>query len=319
MSGLLHTLKVHKRELQGGNVAVLELVEPQGRPLPAFSAGAHVDVHLAPGLVRQYSLCGDPADLSHYRLGVLRDPGSRGGSLAVHEQFQEGCEVTIGTPRNLFPLAATARRSILIGGGIGITPMLAMAHQLHAQGQPFELHYCGRSRKQSAFVGELEQAAFAACVKTHFDDEHAGQKLDLASVLGRGQAGVHVYTCGPGGFMDWVISHAQAAGFTAEHIHREYFQATAELTGNAFDVVARRSGKRVRVTPGQSIAQALINAGVKLQVACEQGMCGTCLCTVLEGQPDHRDVYLTDEEKGDNQQILTCCSRALSATLVLDI
>ncbi|CAI3797996.1 Carnitine monooxygenase reductase subunit [Pseudomonas sp. MM221] len=319
MSGPLHTLKVHRREVQGGNVVVLELVEPQGRPLPAFSAGAHVDVHLGTGLVRQYSLCGNPADLSRYRLGILRAHNSRGGSLAAHEQLHEGGEVTIGMPRNLFPLAPAARRSVLIGGGIGITPLLAMAHQLHTQGQPFELYYCGRSRQQSAFVDELERAAFAACVHTHFDDEHAGRKLDLAGVLGNGQPGLHLYTCGPGGFMDWVIGHAQAAGFTPEHIHREYFQACAERAGDAFDVVALRSGKTVRVSPGQSIAQALVTAGVKLQVACEQGMCGTCLCTVLDGQPDHRDVYLTDEEKADNQQILTCCSRALSATLILDI
>ncbi|GHS81872.1 vanillate monooxygenase oxidoreductase subunit [Pseudomonas sp. PAGU 2196] len=319
MSGPLLTLKVHKRDLQGEDVVVLDLVEPQGRALPAFSAGAHVDVHLGAGLVRQYSLCSDPADLTRYRVGVLRDPRSRGGSAAVHALLQEGREVTIGQPRNLFPLAEAASGSLLFGGGIGITPMIAMAHQLHAQAQPFELHYCARSRKRSAFVQELEHAGFAACVHTHFDDETASGKLDLASVLGQAPAGVHVYVCGPSGFMDWVIGHAQAAGFAPDHIHSEYFQAAVETHGAAFDVVARRSGKTVRVSEGHSIARALAAAGVNIQVACEQGMCGTCLCTVLEGRPDHRDVYLTDEEKQANEQILTCCSRALSDTLVLDI
>ncbi|HDS1817437.1 TPA: oxidoreductase [Pseudomonas putida] len=319
MSGPLLTLKVHKRDLQGEDVVVLDLVEAQGRTLPPFSAGAHVDVHLGTGLVRQYSLCGDPADLTRYRLGVLRDPRSRGGSVAVHALLQEGREVTIGAPRNLFPLAKAARRSLLFGGGIGITPMIAMAHQLHAEAQPFELHYCARSRRRSAFLHELEQADFAACVHPHFDEDNAGGKLDLASVLGQAPAGVHVYVCGPGGFMDWVIGHAQAAGLPPEQIHREYFQAAVETQGDAFEVVARRSGKTVRVSEGQSIARALAAAGVNIQVACEQGMCGTCLCTVLEGRPDHRDVYLTEEEKQADTQILTCCSRALSDTLVLDI
>ncbi|GLZ89154.1 vanillate monooxygenase oxidoreductase subunit [Metapseudomonas resinovorans] len=319
MSEQVLNLVVRKRVEQGEGVVILDLADPSGKPLPAFEAGAHVDIHLKSGLVRQYSLCGDPANASVYRLGVLRDPASRGGSIAVHELLQEGSEVAIGAPRNLFPLAAGASRSILIGGGIGITPMIAMAHELTAKDSAFELHYCGRSRSRTAFLDELESADFASRVRTHFDDEAAEQKLDLPAVLGKPADDVHVYVCGPAGFMDWVIAEAGKAGYADDHIHREYFQVEVDASGDSFEVVASRSGKTVQVAEGQSIVDALAGVGIKIEISCEQGVCGTCLCDVLEGEPDHRDVYLTDEEKAANDQILVCCSRAKSNKLVLDI
>lgn len=220
----------------------------------------------------------------------------------------------ISVPRNLFPLAADARRSVLLGGGIGVTPMIAMAYALHAAGQIFELHYCGRERGRSAFLAELTSAPFAAQVFTHFDDEGPEQKLDLATVLGKGEAGVHMYTCGPAGFMDWVIQGARDQGYTDAHIHKEYFQVDVDSSGGSFEVVAARIGKTVQVTGGQSILAALAKVGIKIEISCEQGVCGLCLCDVLEGEPDHRDVYLTDDEKAGNDQILVCCSRAKSKT-----
>ncbi|MBK5542530.1 oxidoreductase [Pseudomonas sp. TH05] len=319
MSDQVLKVVVRKREEQGDGVVVLDLADPLGQPLPAFEAGAHVDVHLKPGLVRQYSLCGDPAQPLAYRLGVLKDPASRGGSLAVHELLLEGREIEISAPRNHFPLAPDARRSILIGGGIGITPMVAMAYALNARDSDFELHYCARSRSRSAFLEELGNAAFAPRLHTHFDDEADAQKLDLAKVLGSPQAGVHVYVCGPAGFMDWVIAQAIAQGYADDHVHREYFQVDVDASGAGFEVHAARSGKTVQVAEGQSIVEALGAVGIKIEISCEQGVCGTCLCDVLEGEPDHRDVYLTDEEKQANDQILVCCSRAKSKKLVLDI
>lgn len=319
MNEQLLKVQVHKRQLQGDGVVVLELVPVGGRVLPAFEAGAHVDIHIAPGLVRQYSLCSDPADNASYRLGVLKDPASRGGSSAVHEALLEGAEVQISAPRNLFPLARDARRSILIGGGIGITPMIAMAYALQARGEDFELHYCGRSRSRSAFLDELENAAFAERVSTHFDDEAPEQRLALEALLGQAQAGVHVYTCGPSGFMDWVIGEARKHGYADDHIHREYFQLEVDAGGDSFEVVAAASGKSVTVAEGQTILEALGSIGISIEVSCEQGVCGTCMCGVLEGEPDHRDVYFTDEEKEANDQILVCCSRSRSKTLVLDI
>lgn len=315
----LLTVQVRKRQLQGDGVVVLDLIPVGGAKLPTFEAGAHVDIHIAPGLVRQYSLCSDPADSAVYRLGVLRDPASRGGSTSVYDTLLEGAEVQISAPRNLFPLASEARRSILIGGGIGITPMIAMAYALHAKGEDFELHYCGRSRSRSAFLDELQSAAFAERVHTHFDDEAPAQKLDMDRVLGQAESGVHVYTCGPSGFMDWVIGESVKHGYADDHIHREYFQIEVDNSGASFEVVAARSGKTVQVAEGQTILAALADVGIQIEISCEQGICGTCLCDVLEGEPDHRDVYLTDDEKQANDQILICCSRAKSKKLVLDI
>jgi vanillate O-demethylase ferredoxin subunit len=310
---------VQRRQEQGHGVLVLDMVSVDGRELPPFEAGAHVDLHLGEGLVRQYSLAGNPGERTVYRLGILKDPNSRGGSTAAHERLQEGTEVRIGVPRNHFPLAMEAERSVLIGGGIGITPMIAMAHALFDAGKAFELHYCGRNRAACAFLDELVAGPFADCLHPHFDDGAAEQRLDLAAALGAVAPGTHLYVCGPTGFMDWVIAEAGRLGFPPAQIHKEYFQVEADTSGDAFDVVAKRSGKTVRVAEGQSIVEALATVGIKVTMSCEQGVCGTCLCNVLDGVPDHRDVFLTDEEKADNDQILLCCSRAKSDTLVLDI
>lgn len=318
MKDVLLNVVVRKAHQQGAGVLVLDLCSSAGEPLPTFEAGAHVDVHLPGGLVRQYSLCGDPADQDRYRLGVLKDPASRGGSDAVHATLREGTAVTISAPRNLFPLASSAQRSLLIGGGIGITPMIAMAYALHARNAEFELHYCGRSRSHAAFLEELAAAPFAHRVTPHFDDEPAS-KLDLAAVLGTAANDGHVYTCGPSGFMEWVIDGARAVGYPEHQVHREYFQVEVDSSGEAFEVHAARSGITVQVNAGQSIVQALANVGIEVDVSCEQGVCGTCLCDVLEGQPDHRDVYLTDDEREANDQMLLCCSRSSSKRLVLDI
>lgn len=310
---------VRRREEQGHGVLVLDLASAEGEPLPPFEAGAHVDVHLGEGLVRQYSLAGTPADRSVYRLGILKDPKSRGGSIAAHERLQEGTEIRIGVPRNHFPLEMEAAHTVLVGGGIGITPMIAMAHALADAGKSFELHYCGRTRASCAFLDELASGAFADRVHPHFDDGADEQRLELDGVLGKAAPGTHVYVCGPSGFMDWVIGEARRLGLPEAQIHKEYFQVEADTSGSAFDVVAKKSGKTVRVEEGRSIVEALATIGIKVQVSCEQGVCGTCLCNVLEGVPDHRDIFLTDEEKADNDQMLLCCSRAKSDTLVLDI
>jgi len=308
------TLQVIRRELQG-EVVLLTLAHAEGIDLPPFSAGAHIDLHLADDLVRPYSLCGDPQDRRHYQLGILKDAQSQGGSLAAHA-LNVGDRVRIGDPRNLFALDATASHSLLIGGGIGITPMLAMAAELHASGRSFSLHYCARTREGAAFISQLEQAAWADRVQLHFSD---ARRLNLAAVLTDVPANTHVYTCGPTRLMDAVAEQAAASGYRPEQVHQECFSVDVETGGTAFEVFAAASGITVQVLENQTIVEALAIAGLKVCVSCKQGICGSCLTDVLEGEPDHRDSYLTDEEKADGDQMLLCCSRAKSARLVIDL
>nr|WP_159465442.1 PDR/VanB family oxidoreductase [Scandinavium goeteborgense] len=308
------TLQVIRRELQG-EVVLLTLAHADGIALPAFSAGAHIDLHLTEDLIRPYSLCGDPQDRQHYQLGILKDGNSQGGSLAVHA-LREGDTITVSEPRNLFTLDERAGHSLLIGGGIGITPMLAMAAELHAAGRSFTLHYCARSRGQAAFVAQLESARYAGQVHLHFSDQ---QRLNLDAVLSDVPPNTHVYVCGPMRLMDAVNDGAKRLGYAAENVHQECFSAEVQTGGAAFEVVAATSGITVQVLEDQTIVEALAQAGLKVNVSCKQGICGSCLTDVLEGEPDHRDSYLTDEEKADGDQILLCCSRSKCGRLVIDL
>ncbi|MGL5967268.1 MAG: PDR/VanB family oxidoreductase [Kluyvera sp.] len=308
------TLKIIRRELQG-EVVLLTLAHPDGLALPAFQAGAHLDVHLPGELIRPYSLCGDPQDSHHYQLGILKDSQSKGGSLAAHA-LREGDVVQVSEPRNLFALAEHSAHSLLIGGGIGITPMLAMAAELHRAGRSFSLHYCARTRDLAAFLPQLAACAYAPQVHLHFSDE---QRINLDAVLCDVPEGSHVYTCGPSRLMEAVSERAKAHGYSPEQIHQECFSAGVETGGQPFEVVTAASGITVQVAANQTIVEALAQAGLKVCVSCKQGICGSCLTDVLEGEPDHRDHYLTDEEKADGDQILLCCSRAKSARLIIDL
>ncbi len=310
-------VRIARREDVATDIVALELVAPQGGELPPFEAGAHVDVVVEPGLMRQYSLCNDPRERHRYRLGVLRDPASRGGSEGVHRRFAEGQVIQIGRPRNNFPLATDDRPAVLLAGGIGLTPLMAMAHALQARGTPFVLHQCARSADRVAFAAELAASAFAGSVRVHLDDGPPAQRFSLDEALADSNA--HLYVCGPEGFIDFVTAGAAARGWPAERVHVEHFKAEVPQVGAAFTVVAARSGVTVEVPEGTSVAQALIAAGVDIPLSCEQGICGTCLVPVLQGTPDHRDEYQTDEEKAANTHMTPCCSRACSARLVLDV
>lgn len=315
-------LMVRDRQDDAGNIMRLRLASADGMPLPQFAAGAHIDVQV-PGegsaVWRQYSLCSDPADTEQYEIGILKDPASRGGSIALHERVRVGTMLTAEGPRNHFPLDETAERTLLFGGGIGITPMLSMAKRLHALGSEFTLHYCTRTAAGTAFRADLETAPFSRHVRLHHDDGPQEQRLDLARDLPPPDGATHIYVCGPSGFMDWVISCAEACGYAPATIHREYFSAKIDSSGDSFEVEARESGVTVTVGPKDTIARALARVGVKIPVKCEEGVCGTCLTSVLQGIPDHRDKFLTDEEREANEDICTCCSRAIGARLVLDV
>jgi len=312
-------VRIARREQLATDVVGLELVAPEGGALPPFTAGAHIDVHLGEGLVRQYSLCNDPAERGHYRIAVLRDPASRGGSQAVHERLQAGQDLRIGVPRNAFALVE-APRALLFAGGIGITPMLAFAQELQRRGAPFELHYCARSADRQAFRAELGQAPYADRVRLYADD--AGTRLDAGAVLAAQERPCAVYVCGPSGFIAHVLDTARAAGWPDELLRREYFGAApAEVQAGeqAFEVELAGSGQRFAVPPGRTIVQVLGEHGIEVPVSCEQGVCGTCLTRVVAGTPEHRDSFLTDEEHAANDQMTPCCSRACTALLVLEL
>jgi vanillate O-demethylase ferredoxin subunit len=321
MSQLTLSVRVARKQLEAEDVLSFELVAADGALLPAFSAGSHVDVQLPGGLTRQYSLCNDPTESHRYLIGVLRDPASRGGSAAMHDQVQEGQLLTISTPKNHFPLAHEARRHLLLAGGIGVTPILCMAERLANTGADFEMHYCTRSPARTAFRERIAQAGFAPRVQFHFDDGDPAQKLDLAALLAQPAEGLHLYVCGPKGFMDAVLSTARAQGWPEARLHYEFFSAevTHSATDASFEVQLASSGKVVRIAPDKTVVQALSEAGVEVPISCEQGVCGTCLTRVIEGVPDHRDMYLTPEEQAANDQFLPCCSRAKTPRLVLDL
>lgn len=314
----LYQVIVRKRQVQAEHVVVLELVSATEHPLPKVEAGAHIDLHLPNGLVRQYSLCQNPLQTGMFRLGILKDPASRGGSISAFEQISEGMQLNISAPKNLFPLQQ-ADHSVLIGGGIGITPLLSMAYQLLAEQASFELHYCAKSALSCAFVDELQQTALANHTHFHFKDDGGQHREFLQHRFKTLDPQSHIYTCGPQPFMDWVIHLSQQHGVPDAHIHKEFFQLETDLSGECFEVVAQRSGKIIMVNAEESIVAALARAGIMVDMSCEQGVCGTCMCDVIEGIPDHRDVYFTDEEKADNEQIILCCSRSKTPRLVLDI
>lgn len=314
-------VKVVRKVREAEGVFSYELAAVNGQALPPFSAGSHIDVHLPNGLVRQYSLCNHPDENQRYQIGVLLDPDSRGGSQAMHEQVEEQTVLHISEPRNLFPLAHGANRSLLFAGGIGITPILCMAERLAQTGAEFQLHYCSRSAERTAFVERIKASPFATRASLHFDDQPPEQRLQAGQVLANYRAGDHLYVCGPGGFMEFILSSARAAGWPEEALHREYFAATAQENQDAdsFEIQLASSGRCLNVPADRSVAEVLQEAGIDIPLSCEQGICGTCLTRVLEGEPDHRDMFLTDAEKAANDQFTPCCSRAKSARLVLDL
>lgn len=316
----LISVRVERKWTEAQDIVGLTLSATDGGALPAYEPGAHVDVHLPGGLVRSYSLCHRFDGGTSYHLAVLRDVNSRGGSEAVHDALAQGDVVQINAPRNLFGLVPTTGRSLLVAGGIGITPMLCMAEQLAHQQADFALHYATRSATRTAFAAHLSQVAWAHRVVMHHDDGPADQQLNLQALLSARQSDDHLYVCGPRGLIDAVQATARQCGWPESHVHQESFGAATTVEGDApFEVQVASTGQVVVVPAGQTIVQALAAQGVVLSTACEQGVCGTCLTGVLSGTPLHRDQYLTPEEQQANDQLLACCARAVSPRLVLDI
>ena len=288
--------------------------------LPAFTAGAHIDVHLPGGLLRSYSLLNDPQETHRYRIGVNRDAHSRGGSRHMHEQLRTGAVLTISTPRNLFEMDESSAFNVFIAGGIGITPMLSMIARSQALGTPWRLHYAARTRQHAGFLDVLAayQGQPGAEVQLNFDQESGGRMLDLNAVIAALPEGAHVYACGP---QPLLAAYEQATAILPPaRVHREYFAAKeAAATDGSYTVTLARSPRTLQIQPGQTLLDGLIAIGAEPTFSCQQGICGTCEVRVLEGTPDHRDMVLTEAEQAANDRMMVCCSGAKSARLVLDL
>ncbi len=314
LSLLVRTIR---REASG--VHSYELVDPLGADLPAVSAGSHVDVHVNGSTIRQYSLASDPANRKHYVIAVLREEAGRGGSRAMHESVHVGDRVQISAPRNAFALASDAQHHILIAGGIGITPLKAMAHALAADDASFELHYCAKTADHAAFREEL--SLHGKRVTHHFDNGNPTDGLDLAALLAAPAVGTHVYYCGPSGFM--AACAAATAHWPAGSVHSEHFKVpTADadarpvLAPGSFTVQIASSGLEFVVPADRSVVDMMNENGVETDTSCISGLCGTCKTGYVAGEIDHQDYILSEDERA--AFFTPCVSRATSAVLVLD-
>ena len=314
----LQELLVDQVDLAADDVVTLSLVAPDGGPLPGWEPGAHVDLDVTEGVVRQYSLCGSPADRARWQVSVLRTPDSRGGSQWVHSKVRRGDVLTVRGPRNHFHLVP-ATRYVFVAGGIGITPLLPMIEAVRQRPDvEWELHYGGRSRSSMAFVPELEQLGDRVAI---VPQDEAGL-LDLDRVLGEPRIGVAVYACGPEGLLSALERRCRS--WPPGTLHVERFRsdpsAAAAPEGEAsFQVVAQQSGLTVDVPPDRTIVEVLEEHGIFVQVSCGEGVCGTCITRVIAGEPEHRDAVLTEDEQATGELITPCCSRARTPQIVLDL
>lgn len=293
------------------------LVAPDRGQLPSFQAGAHIDLDLSAGMRRSYSLCNDPAERHRYVIAVHLHKTGKGGSRFMHECVRHGDRLRASLPRNSFQLVEEAPHSLLIAGGIGITPILSMARRLEALGRSWEMHYAARSREKAAFLQELETFA-GERVRFYASAGDQPRKLDVPALLRDLGPSDHIYCCGPAGLIRTYLGETR--DLPEERVHFERFTASGELvrTGG-FTVELARSGGRYFVPEGKTILDVLFDAGLDVPFSCQQGICGTCRTRVLEGEPDHHDEVLTKNDRASGEVMMICCSRAKGARLVLDL
>jgi tetrachlorobenzoquinone reductase len=304
---------------EAASINAYELVDPAGGELPPFTAGSHIDLHLANGMIRSYSLVNASCERHRYVIAVNNDEASRGGSKLIHETLRVGEVLTISHPRNNFALHEEADHSVLIAGGIGITPILSMIRRLEALGRSWELFYAARTRRAAAFLDELNGLSRVhSNLHVTFDQEPEARMMDLPAIIKTARPDAHLYCCGPVPMLQ--AFEAATVGRPASHVHVEYFKASEKpAIEGGFEVKLARSKRTIAVQPGQTILDALLAAGIAVNYACTEGVCGTCETRVVEGIPDHRDLFLSKEEQEANKTIMICCSGSKSSTLVLDI
>ncbi|OUT52240.1 MAG: hypothetical protein CBB68_02475 [Rhodospirillaceae bacterium TMED8] len=318
-------ITLHARLKSITNVAnginAFELIGGGEDPLPPFTAGSHIDIHLDNGLIKQYSLCNDPDEINRYVFAVQREETGNGGSKAIHDTLRAGDYLTISIPRNNFPLAQNVENHLFLAGGIGVTPIMAMIKACQSKSLKFELIYCVRSPEKTAFLNEL---AKIDNVTIHNDQGDPAHSYDFSELLGNPMTGTHLYYCGPPGFMRAVKS--AAANWPKGTCHFEYFTtldkdhqpaAPENATNASFQVKLNSTGDIIDVPVNKSIADALREHGIEVQTSCESGLCGTCQIRYLEGTPEHHDLILDEETR--KTDILICCARSHSPLLVLDL
>lgn len=297
-----------------------EIVDPDGEPLPAFTAGSHIELHLGDGMIRSYSLCSDPAEQQSYKFAVLKEVDGRGGSKKIHDELKAGDELTISAPINHFALAGReARAHLLLAGGIGVTPMIAMIAELERKGAKWKMHYLTRNEERTAFREELAPYVADGKVVIHHDGGDPAKGPGLPALLSDFEIGTHLYYCGPTGFM--TACEASLEAWPPHTIHREYFSAPVGLYSDEdnvpFEVKIKSTGKTVTVPADKSIVEVLRAEGCDVETDCDEGYCGTCITRYLSGEPEHRDTVLSDKER--KTYVMVCCGRAKGGVLELDV
>lgn len=316
----LSPLRIHSITYAAEGVLLFKLRSPDGDALAPVEPGAHVDVHIPGGLMRSYSLLNDEQEPRQYVIGVKRDPRSRGGSAWLHGSARAGDLVQVSAPRNNFALQENAPHSVLIAGGIGITPLWSMVQRLERLRRPWSLHYRSRTRAATPFLAQLERKHAHGCAHISLSEDGA-PRLDLQAIVRQAPAGAHFYCCGPSEMLD--AFRCACSDVEADRVHLEHFGAPAapEVTTPQAGLSVRlaRSGRQVEVPPGITILEALEAAGVPVTSSCREGICGACETAVMEGTPDHRDFVLSPAERDARRTMMICCSRALTPSLTLDL
>jgi vanillate O-demethylase ferredoxin subunit len=319
---LLH-LKIKQIRQEASGIHSYELVSEDGKVLPPFDAGSHIDLHLPSGSIRQYSLSNDPAETHRYVVGILRDEQGRGGSKEVHQALRVGDFLAVSRPRNHFHLDESAKKVILLAGGIGITPLKSMGHRLKSLGIPFELHYCARAQENIAFPQDLQNLSDSGEIQFHLDDGIPGNGLNISEMIEDLESGAHLYYCGPAGFMKVC---AQAATKRSDiHVHCEHFKAPEKEAGQTkvksdvseLAIQIQSTGQKITLSRSESLIDVLAKLGVEVSTSCQSGLCGTCKTRYISGDVEHGDCILSDAEHAE--YLTPCISHIKSGTLVLDL
>ncbi|QRQ86359.1 PDR/VanB family oxidoreductase [Cupriavidus oxalaticus] len=314
----LRLVKVAAMREVAADIVQFDLCAADGRPLAPFAAGAHIDVHTPSGLVRQYSLCGLPGETAQYSIAVKHERGGRGGSASLHGNVEVGSALGISPPRNHFPLADDALHTILVAGGIGITPILAMIATLEQAGKSWELHYCARSERHAAYHAQLRER-HPGKITEYFSEEPIFPIQDVVGKMAASWLNIHLYCCGPAGLMHAVQASTPEAA--SQRVHFEWFAAPQDdgKPNEPFEIEIASSGKVFPVSAEETALEVLRAHGIDIGSSCEEGVCGTCEVHVLSGCIEHRDVLLSEAERAGNKCMMTCVSRGRRERIVLDL